>query len=234
MNALNFISKTGGISRRAKLVALAVLLFIGVCMNLDRAAAQSRFDASDWHVPPPMPPTGPPTGGSGSAGKPIVLTIFDITPVPLPFTPPVKLPGLGNIGTTAPDADVPDQPVLASLGGQDVPAPGAPDAPGLSQQTPNDVSTSEFADVPSPESPELPAAPSEPKPTGQVNFIKQTIPVMPGVISLPPPSTPPDNKGQSSWPTPALPVDENIKISKPEKIKSTKANSKNRQKTKPQ
>lgn len=230
MNALHFINKTEGISRQAKLVALVVLVFFGAFINMDHAAAQSRFNSSDWHVPPPMPP---PTGGTGSAGKPIVLTIFDISPVGLPYTPPVQLPSLGSMGTTPPDADIPEQPVLASTGGQDLPAPGAPDAPGLSQQAPGDASTAAYADVPSPESPELPAAPTEPKPTGQVTFIKQTIPVMPGVISLPPPLSPPD-KGQSSWPTPALPVDENIKISKPEKIKSTKANSKNRQKTKPQ
>lgn len=72
-------------------------LVISCLGGLSNTMAQSRNNQSDWNVPPPLTPgtiTKGNTHGSGSAGKPIVLTLTDIPVIAQPFVSATQMPVL--------------------------------------------------------------------------------------------------------------------------------------------
>ncbi|QEM10989.1 hypothetical protein [Mucilaginibacter rubeus] len=188
---------------------------IAVLGSMDHATAQSRYNQSDWNVPPPLTPgtiTKGNTLGGSSAGKPIVLTLTDIPVVSQPFVSATQAPALAAIGTNPPVVDAPGQPNIDGVGTglPEIPAPEAPETPHLPKQIMQDLQFSSVIDLPVPESPELPAASVEPTVSGKINMIKGPVPVMPEITDVMPVLQPTDDI--NPWSIPQIPESTGFKL----------------------
>ncbi len=214
--------------RRNRLLSVWVGL-IAVLGSMDHATAQSRYNQSDWNVPPPLTPgtiTKGNTPGSSSTGKPVVLTLTDIPMVSQPFVSTTQAPVLAAIGTTPPVVDAPGQPNIdgAAIGLPEIPSPGAPETPHLPKQTMQDLQFSSVIDLPVPESPELPPASVEPTVSGKINMIKGPVPVMPEITDVMPVLQPTGDI--NPWSIPQIPENTGFKLALPTGTKEDKARGK--------
>jgi hypothetical protein len=141
------------------------------------------------------------------------------------------MPVLAAIATTSPLADVPNQPAIsgAGTGLPDVPLPDAPETPLLPKKASEDAIVVANTEIPVPEAPEMPPFPKEPAPSASIPGFKNTIPVMPNVIS-PPGFSMPVSGDPDIWSTPGIQQNENFKLIKPTGSKSIKPHNKSAKK----
>ena len=202
---------------RSKLLPVLIFAFIAVAGSLNQAMAQKN-NASDWNVPPPLPPSNGTKGSNAPQGatiKPVVLSISDIPATTVPTTPPVQVPVLAAISATPPPVNQPDQPIASDDGGlPGIPLPSAPGAPPLPHRTFQDAPSPSIVDVPAPAMPEMPAFPPEPTSSGQQSNVKRPIPAMPEVVSQSSPSIHSD-AAVTTWSTPEIPENINFKLVMP-------------------
>ena len=204
---------------------VVLMAFLAVAGPFNRALAQ-RHNASDWNVPPPLPPgsltKGNTTGKPATVTPPIVLALADIPSVTLFSGPGVTVPDLPPLSTTPPAINSPDQPtilgIMASL--PEIPLPFFPDLPPLPQRFLQDEQTPRVADVPMPAMPEMPAFPAEPTPSGQIINIQTPVPVTPDVAGEPYFSLHPGGE-MTVWSTPGIPENVSFKLVLPGAGKGT-------------
>jgi hypothetical protein len=202
--------------------------------SLNRATAQ-KFNTSDWHVPPPLPPANTirtnPAGGTKS--NPVVLNLTDIPAVILPAVSPVQAPFLAAVFTTPPQVNEPGQPGITGFGSNlpDIPTPGAPDAPPLSKDVPQDAPAPSIIEMPVPAAPEIPAFPAQPSPSATMPAVHGPIPLLPDIISPPNLFQPPGGPVNNTWPTPGIPED--MSINPAQNTKGAKAGGKRKRTKKP-
>jgi len=199
--------------KRHKALRAMLLAFVLATALFTRAIAQIN-NASDWHVPPPLPPGNTTQGTTSSKPATFVLNLSDIPGVVLPGAGAVRVPALAPLSTTQPAVTTPEQPgtSLTVTGAGEIPLPGAPDAPPLPKQTMQDVPVATTVDLPIVPEPEMPPLPSEPKPSGQTAATGQrgVVPLLPDIASTSPPRMP-VNKEPVILPTPIIIENETLK-----------------------
>jgi len=183
-----------------------VLAFVFVVAANYTAHAQIN-NASDWNVPPPLPPSSV-AKGSSTTGKTAaaILSLTDIPAASLPMVRSAAVPNLAPVSTTSPAVNAPDQPAdpLVMNGIPEIPHPGMPDVPPLPKQTMQDVQIPPVTELPFTAAPEMPPLPPEPKATGQAaQAAKKGTLLLPQLTQSPKPTLP-VNKIMMIWATPAI------------------------------
>lgn len=203
--------------KRTKLLPAMVLAAVMALASFNRASAQIN-NASDWNVPPPLPPGSVTKGVTTGKAATVVLSLVDISAGSLPAVRLAQIPGLAPVATTSPAVNTPEQPAepaIISTGIPEIPHPGAPDAPPLPKQVMADVQIPLATDLPFTAAPEMPPLPPEPSVIGQsVVTVKRSVPLLPGMVSAPTPILP-AGKNIVIWPTPAIVGSGSIKPTAP-------------------
>lgn len=206
--ATSFNPRLSGAVNHTTLLPLLLLLLLGFTMPWQKACAQQRAGASDWHVPPPKPGVKP---AKGTAAKPAALSITDVAAPAAPPAPAADVPQLAAISTTPPKTDQPDQPGVSNADLQLMPMPVAPETPSMPQRTIRDVPMPQRLDVPVPEAPEMPGLPPAPTPGATTTTAKNTLSILPSVSNQVP-FLVPQHTPVGSWSTPGIPENDNFRI----------------------
>lgn len=209
--ATSFNPRTSGAVNHNALLPLLLLLLLVVALPWQKASAQQRNAASDWHVPPPKTGVKP---LKGQAAKPAMLSITDVAAPAMPQTPAVDVPQLAAISMVPPHADQPGQPGVSDADLQLMPMPTVPETPPMPERTIQDAPLPQHLDVPAPDAPEMPSLP--PAPTAGTNAAKSknTLPSLPSVNDQVPFAMP-QHTPVASWSTPGIPESDNFRIETP-------------------